>query len=34
MSGYMGSIMNGWVESSKEDPSVTIRLVDLETETV
>ena len=34
MSGYMGSIMSNWVESSKEDPSVTIRLVDLETETV
>ena len=34
MSGYMGSIMHGWVESSKEDPSVTIRLVDLESETI
>jgi len=34
MSSYMGSIMHGWVESSKEDPSVTIRLVDLETETI
>jgi hypothetical protein len=34
MSGYMGSIMHGWVESSKEDPSVTIRLLDLETETI
>jgi hypothetical protein len=34
MSGYMGSIMHGWVESSKEDPSITIRLVDLESETI
>jgi hypothetical protein len=34
MSGYMGRIMNGWVESSKEDLSVTIRLVDLESETI
>jgi hypothetical protein len=34
MSSYMGSIMNGWVEDSKKDPNVTIRLVDLETETI
>ena len=34
MSSYMGSIMNGWVEDSKEAPNVTIRLVDLETETI
>ena len=34
MSSYMSSIMNRWVEDSKEDPSVTIRLVDLETETI
>jgi hypothetical protein len=34
MSGYMGSIMHGWVEASKENSSVTIRLVDLETETI
>ena len=34
MSGYMGSIMNNWNEQSEKDPSVTIRLVDLETETV
>ena len=34
MSSYMSSIMKRWVEDSKEDPSVTIRLVDLETETI
>ena len=34
MSSYMSNIMRGWYEQAKEDSSVNIRLVDLETEII